>query len=406
MLADASAPRNSGLSWFEPATMVIMARLKPTGNRVIAEDGQAAVSDGPSIWVLYTTGLGANRQLTNLAAALGGAYTIKHTLDRPIPALLARVFGSRQGIPAGKAGSLNPPWPDLVLFGGGRSWLDALRIRAASGGHSKIVCIGRPGAALDSVDLTLTTPQYGLPPHPRVLHLDLPLNFVDPTRLAAARANWEERFRELPRPWIGVMLGGDSGSYRFTLDAARKLGRSLAARCRHHRGAALITTSPRTRPDVLDAVLAELTQREVPNFHYRFVANDEANPLEGILALADAFVVTADSASMLAEACSTGRPVAAFEPPLRWRAQLLARSWMPPWPAALRRGWAKFRMQQTARGRWVPARRMESIHRSLTERGAIADVDELDFDPRPSQAGQNDLERARSAIRALLVGRA
>lgn len=389
--------------WFLPATMVIMMRPAKLGHSVITDDGQQAASAGTSIWVLHTTGLGANRQLTNLAAALGGTCTVKHTLDSPERAFRDRLMGSRTYIPAAKAQALCPPWPDLLLFGGGRSWLDAVRVRAASGGRSKIVCIGRPGAPLDSVDLTLTTPQYGLPSHPRVLHLDLPLNFVDTERLTTARESSEERFHSLPRPWIGVLLGGDSGSYHLSLDAARRLGRGVAERCRHHAGAALITTSPRTRPAVLDTVLAELDKRAVPNFHYRFVPDDSANPLEGILALADAFVVTADSASMLAEACSTGRPVAAFEPPMRWRARLLARSWMPPWPPVLRRSWAAFRERQTTRGRWVPARRMESIHRKLIERGAIASVEDLDVEPGRTQAGRNDLERALNAIRALVA---
>lgn len=364
--------------------------------------GQQAASGGISIWVLHATGLGANRQLTNLAAALGGTYTVKHTLDSPQRAFRDRLIGSRRNIPAAKAQDLRPPWPDLLLFGGGRSWLDAVRVRAASGGRSKIVCIGRPGAPLDSVDLTLTTPQYGLPSHPRVLHLDLPLNFVDTQRLARARESWEDVFHSLPRPWIGVLLGGDSGSYHLSRDAARRLGRGVAERCRHHAGAALITTSPRTRPEVLDTVLAELAQRDVPNFHYRFLPEDTANPLVGIIALADAFVVTADSASMLAETCSTGRPVAAFEPPMRWRARLMARSWMPPWPPVLRRRWDAFRERQTARGLWFPARRMEHIHRKLLERHAIASVEDLDVESSRIQAGA-DLDRARMAVRALLA---
>ncbi|MCC5887754.1 MAG: mitochondrial fission ELM1 family protein [Gammaproteobacteria bacterium] len=364
-----------------------------------AHDQKAADAVGPSIWVLHSTGLGANRQLTNLAAALGGEYTVKDTLDLPWRAFIDRLTGSRATIPAAKSALLHAPWPDLVLFGGGRSWLDAVRIRQASGGHSRIVCIGRPGAPFDSVDLILTTPQYGLPRHPRIVHLDLPLNFVDPSRLAEVDPHWNERFGHLPRPWVGVLLGGDSGSYRFDVKAARRLGRSLAELCRRQGGAALLTSSPRTRPEVLDAVLAEL---EVPNFHYRFAADEGPNPLDAILALADALVVTADSASMLAEACSTGRPVAVFEPPLRRRARLFERSWLPSWPAGLWSRWADFQNHLTARGRWVPARRMERIHRSLTERGAIARVENFDPGTAAVAAGSDDLARAVAAILALL----
>lgn len=366
-----------------------------------ADADDATVTRGPSIWVLYTTGLGANRQLTSLAAAVGGNHTVKHTLDGPWRAFLDRLFGSRSQIPPSKREDLHAPWPDLVLFGGGRSWLDAVRIRAASGGISRIVCVGRPGAALDSVDLTLTTPQYGLPDHPQVLHLDLPLNFHDPAPRGATGRDAAARFAKLPRPWIGVLLGGDSGSYRLDGNAARALGQRLATRCRQLGGAALITTSPRTRNEVLDAVLGELD--DVPSFHYRFVAGDGDNPLPGILAQADAFVVTADSASMLAEACFTGRHVAVFEPPLRWRARILARSWLPSWLPGLQRAWAGWRMRQTARGRWVPARRMERIHRSLAERGVIARIEDLDPDATSVQAGRDDLQRAVAAIHALLA---
>ena len=381
-------------------TTVIMTRFARADDCVTADTEDAKATPGPSIWVLHSTGLGANRQLTTLASAIGGHPIVKDTLDRPWRAFCDRLLGSRSKIPTAKRAYLHAPWPDLVLFGGGRSWLDAVRIRAASGGVSRIVCVGRPGAPLDSVDLTLTTPQYGLPDHPRVLHLDLPLNFHDQARLDAASPDWSARFEMLPRPWIGVMLGGDSGSYRLNAEAARALGRSLATRCRHLGGAALVTTSPRTRDDVLNAVLIELG--DVPNFHYRFVAGDRDNPLDGILALADAFVVTADSASMLAEACFTGRHVAVFEPPLRWRARLLARSWLPSSVPGLQRAWSEWRMRQTAYGRWVPARRMERIHRNLAERGVIARVEDLDPSATSAQAGRDDLARAVTAIRALL----
>lgn len=355
---------------------------------------------GPLIWVMHSTGLGANRQLLNLAHALGGTFEVKNTLDSILAAFIARLTGAaKRPIPARKRDRLRPPWPDLVLFGGGRSLVDALQVRAASGGHSRIVCIGRTGAPLDAVDLVLTTPQYGLPEHPRVVHLDLPLNFVDPERLRAAREAWRERFVHLPRPWTGVLLGGDSGSYYFTRSTARRLGRALRELVHRNGGALLITTSPRSRSEIVDAVASEL---EAPNFCYRFEPADPDNPLDAILGLADRFVVTADSASMLAEACSTGRPVASFEPELRWRARLLSRSWLPSRPRGLRPAWESIRDRWTAAGRWIPARRMERIHRHLEAAGRIATIENLEQHTVDDNPARQELARAVDAVRALL----
>ena len=349
---------------------------------------------------MCSTGHGANRQLLNLARALGGSVEIKNTLDPPLNALIARLTGAaRRPIPAHKRDRLRPPWPDLVLIGGGRSLIDALQVREASGGHSRIVCIGRPGAPLDSVDLVLTTRQYGLPEHPRVVHLDLPLNFVDHNRLRTARAAWRDRFVQLPRPWTGVLLGGDSGSYHFTASTARRLGQQLRELVRRNGGALLITTSPRTRPDIVDTLESEL---DVPSYCYRYKSGDPDNPLDAILGMADRFVVTADSASMLAEACATGRPVASFEPELRWRARLLSRSWLPSWPGSLRPAWESLRARWTAEGRWIPARRMERIHRRLEASGRIARIDTLEHHVVDHKAGRGDLDRAVSAVQALL----
>ena len=356
--------------------------------------------DGPLIWILHSTGLGANRQLVNLAGALGGRLRIKDTLDTPLRAVLNRIGGAaKKAIPEHKRDRLHPPWPDLVLIGGGRSLVDALQVRNASNGHSRIVCIGRPGAALDLVDLVLTTPQYCLPEHPKVVHLDLPLNFVDPERLRKAETVWFERFAHLPRPWTGVLLGGDSGSYRFTESTAHKLGNALRALANRNSGALLISTSPRTRPEIVAALVSELT---VPYYCYRYQSGDTGNPLEGILGLADQFVVTADSASMLAEVCSTGRPVACFEPELRWRARLLSRSWLPPYPRGLRPAWESLRSRWTAQGRWIPARRMERIHRRLETAGRIATIETLQQNPLKNETVQRDLARAVDAIQALL----
>jgi hypothetical protein len=52
-------------------------------------------------------------------------------------------------------------------------------------------------------------------------------------------------------------------------------------------------------------------------FAHRYAPGQTDNPYPALLALADQFIVTGDSASMLAEAAGTGKPVAVFAPPLR-----------------------------------------------------------------------------------------
>jgi mitochondrial fission protein ELM1 len=317
------------------------------------------------IWILHTTGLGANQQLRALARSTGARVEIKHCLDRPSVVLAERLFGfPARSIPARKRRILRPPWPDLVLFGGGRSVVDAWRVRHASGGRSRLVCIGRPAARLDAFDLVLTTPQYRLPNHPRVRHLSLP--FHDPRQSDRAPGTVLDALAGLRRPWIGVLLGGDSGSYRWSEEASHSLVDALERAARRSRASLAVSTSPRTPAVLLDAVTSRLTPA---HYVYRWRPDDAANPLGEILARASAFVVTADSASMLAEACATGRPVASYSPPLRPMARLLRRQWLPG---------QRWRERATAAGWWIPARDMHRIHTELIGQGRIVDIGDLD----------------------------
>lgn len=356
--------------------------------------------DRPRVWILQTTGAGDNRQLENLAMALGWPCEIKHTVDPLYRVAADRLHGARwTRVPARKRGQLRPPWPDLVLISGGRCVVDAMRIKAESGGRSRVVCLGRPWAPLDWFDRVITTPQYRLPYHANVLRTMLPLNRPGPAEGAAAAGEWAPRLSHLPRPWLGVLLGGSSGSYRFTPDAARELGRQIDEQARSVGGALLISSSARTPDNALDALLAELG---APHYCHRWQAGDLDNPMAAILASADGFIVTADSASMLAEACATGRPVTAFVPPMRWRARLLTRSWLPAWPG--RDSLLALRRRLVIKGLWVPARDMGRVHAALRTRGIIRPLSELGVANQPGRELTDDMDRVVASISALFRG--
>jgi hypothetical protein len=71
-----------------------------------------------------------------------------------------------------------------------------------------------------------------------------------------------------------------------------------------------VTTSARTLEETTDVLFSGI---ESPSILYRWKKDDPDNPFFAFLGLADHVVVTADSVSMMAEACATGKPVYLFD---------------------------------------------------------------------------------------------
>ena len=120
-----------------------------------------------------------------------------------------------------------------------------------------------------------------------MLHNLLPLNAAQPEVLESSGAQWRGRLEHLPRPWIAVLVGGNSSSYRLDPSTARQLGRFTCRTARETGGSLLISSSPRTPPDAADALLAAV---QGPAYVYRWQpTNKDESPYLAYLALADRF---------------------------------------------------------------------------------------------------------------------
>ena len=70
-----------------------------------------------------------------------------------------------------------------------------------------------------------------------------------------------------------------------------------------------VTTSRRTDTDAARALVDALGNVTVHSYHWSIAHSEDENPYLGYLAMADILIVSGESASMLAEASATGKPV-------------------------------------------------------------------------------------------------
>jgi mitochondrial fission protein ELM1 len=267
--------------------------------------------DSPIVWALLGQKAGDNNQILALVESLGWDWIEKHmhyiSLEL-IPNRLLKV--TLLGLQRAQSDELVPPWPDLVISAGRRNEPVARWIRKQSGGHCRLVHIGRPWARPKHFDLIVTTPQYDLPKSPNVLYNELPLHRIDQQKLAAAGQRWRPEFAHLPQPWLAVLVGGNSSISQFTTAGLRYLAKTANAIAVSQKGALLVTTSARSPKGALDVMKEEIS---VPALCFDYNDTHSANPYFGFLALADSFIVTAESISMLTESCATGKPVYLYD---------------------------------------------------------------------------------------------
>lgn len=360
----------------------------------------------PRTWLVLGDKLGDNAQIEIIAAALGWPCERRNLRFRE-----EFVFGKPSFKPSlyhvdlERSDPLRPPWPELILTIGRRPSMVAMWIREQSrdqaggraGGPTKVVLIGRPKRGIDDFALIIATPQYKMPARANVVHLDLPLMRADEGRIAAEVEAWRARLAELPRPITAVLVGGPTKPYVFDAEVARALIDLTLYSAGETSGTLFVTTSRRTPPAVV-AALREGLPEAARLFEWSAGASE--NPYLALLGLADRFVVTGDSISMMVEVARRGRPLAIFPLPVG-----------PDRMEAVRRALAaRLQPEVGGIGAWLGrrlhaldligyARDLGALHEALIASGlAVRLGDPL---PASGKSPPDDLPRVVERIRAL-----
>jgi hypothetical protein len=178
-------------------------------------------------------------------------------------------------------------------------------VKRASGGQTITVQCQDPRIPPRHFDLVIPAEHDELA-GPNVFPIVGSPNRITPARLAEARQQFAELFAKVRTSRVAVLIGGASPTHG-SLDAraAERLGGLLAQIACNY--GLMVSTSRRTTNEAAAILRKRMAKTDA------FVWDDTGdNPYLGMLAWADAFIVTADSVNMICEAAATGKPVHVF----------------------------------------------------------------------------------------------
>jgi mitochondrial fission protein ELM1 len=306
------------MRWHERAGGMMDARRKasPASERATAAPHER-------VWVLDDPRPGTSAQAIGIAERLGVPFRriplawrwATHVAGLVPGGSLAGLAApsreaARQALrPASsRAGQRGTAAPGLVISAGRRSAAVALWMKQQYG--CRIVHCMSPGVAgllyRHLFDL-LVIPEHDAPrPAPNVFPVLGAPHRLSPLLLRQAEQAWQERLGHLPHPRIALLVGGPVRGQDMAPALAHGLGRRVARLASSAGGSVLASTSRRTGKEATETLAAGLS----PALHLLFRWGEPGeNPYRGFVASADAIIVTADSVSMISEACATDAAV-------------------------------------------------------------------------------------------------
>ncbi len=269
-----------------------------------------------STWLIVSDKPGDNGQIETIVDGLGWPCERKYVHMKPEYVLgKPRHRATLDHIDLAQSAPLVAPWPELILTVGRRPSMVALWVRKQSGNRTKIVLVGKPTGHMMDFSLVIASAINQLPPMENYLPISLPLMRMDATQVDAEAQQWRERLAPLPKPLIGILVGGKTSPFVMNDNVARDLVKCAQWVIDELGGTPYITTSRRTGEEVTQVLRRDLAKGAQL---FEWSAQAVENPYRALLGSADGFIVTGDSISMMVEVIYLHKPLAIFSLPLGW----------------------------------------------------------------------------------------
>jgi hypothetical protein len=254
--------------------------------------------------------VGTEKQCLALAEMLGIKAKLKRISVRfpwsSLPPILW--FNPLEALDPESKEQFQAPWPDLVIAASRVAAAPVAFFKKKLGKKITTIFIQNPYMSLHHFDLVIAPQHDGLSGK-NLIPTQGALHNVTPELLKKEGGKWARILpQDFPRPWVSVLLGGNSRHHTMDLDTMEYYGSELRHLAQRSPMSFFITASRRTPPEAVQAFKIALGDAHV--FLWNGLGD---NPYYGFLALGDFILVTNDSVSMLSEAASVGKPLYAMK---------------------------------------------------------------------------------------------
>jgi hypothetical protein len=259
--------RHPGKSW--SLTVADRAAAIPGTVRHYTERSRPKPTPGTA-WTLIDGKPAQDAQVRALAEALGFRCSEKQ--------LETGLFGAVTA----PSGSLEGPYPDVVIAAGADAAAVAREVKKRSRGATRAVVIGAPGARFDSVDLVVANPAERLPVRPNTVQIAAPLVQANGRDASTGRLDL-------------LVLGAAQRPFRRTKEDLARLGRSLKDEAK---GPLAVHVSAGVSQEEQRALAKAVGEIEVLE-----------GSLDDAMSKAARLYTTGEDALTLTRLCASGKPV-------------------------------------------------------------------------------------------------
>lgn len=202
--------------------------------------------------------------------------------------------------------------PKYIISAGRKTAPIALFLKKKYNFLTKIIQIMRPEISLNKFDFVIL-PEHDEPkaPYPKNLILSIgALTKIERNNDQKMYEKFQDQFENFQKPIIALLIGGSTKKTQFLLKTAQELIQQILIIKKNMNATLIIVNSRRT--DVkINNFIKQINEKNLVFFDYNEIK--ESNPFGLIINVADFFIISGDSVSMISECCSTGKSVFIFD---------------------------------------------------------------------------------------------